>query len=312
MKVQISGPAGNISKDLNALGKSIVTFGRQPGNDIIINSDIVSRNHGRIEKRADGNWYIVDTNSKNGIFSHGQKVTEHRLGHNSMITIEGNGQTIRMQFISEKKPVQPQGPQPVRVVNQTPAPMPDGTPLAQVQENEIASIRQDKGYGFLSGNGITGTYVSVTNKNVVVKRDRGLISKRYTTESVALSDITGVKIEENKPWVLLGVGALLVIIALILLISSSGNQAIDYSSEESLFISLISLGTAYLMKALAGQAFTYGVIILLVAYFKFRKRIIIEYAGGKIKMKFKYIDYSQVVAVRDAIVDKKDSYKKVY
>lgn len=43
------------------------TLGRSPSAEIVIPADVVSREHGKLEKRSDG-WYYTDLNSKNGTF----------------------------------------------------------------------------------------------------------------------------------------------------------------------------------------------------------------------------------------------------
>jgi len=61
------------------LDKDRLTIGRSPECDIILPDRVVSRRHACIERR-DGEYFIVDDDSKNGTFVNGQPVTEpHRL-----------------------------------------------------------------------------------------------------------------------------------------------------------------------------------------------------------------------------------------
>lgn len=53
--------------DLLALGKEIVTVGRAPDNDLVINEPTVSRHHARIYRRQ-GRWVVRDLNSTSGTF----------------------------------------------------------------------------------------------------------------------------------------------------------------------------------------------------------------------------------------------------
>jgi pSer/pThr/pTyr-binding forkhead associated (FHA) protein len=55
-----------------------VSIGRAPTNDVVIDSEAVSREHARVQRRRDG-FYLVDHNSTNGSFFHGDRVTEQRL-----------------------------------------------------------------------------------------------------------------------------------------------------------------------------------------------------------------------------------------
>jgi len=59
------------------LNKDRLTIGRSPDCDIILPDRVVSRRHACIERR-DGEYYILDDNSKNGTFVNGKPVTEPR------------------------------------------------------------------------------------------------------------------------------------------------------------------------------------------------------------------------------------------
>jgi len=59
------------------LNKERLTIGRSPDCDIILPDRVVSRRHACIERR-DGEYYIVDDDSKNGTFVNGKPVTEPR------------------------------------------------------------------------------------------------------------------------------------------------------------------------------------------------------------------------------------------
>lgn len=65
----------------------MVTFGRSPECNLVLEADGVSRRHGRFVCEADGAWYVEDTRSKNGILLNGQRVTRHRLSNRDILTI---------------------------------------------------------------------------------------------------------------------------------------------------------------------------------------------------------------------------------
>jgi serine/threonine protein kinase len=50
------------------LEKELITIGRVPASDIVLESEGVSRQHARIERGPGGGWVVVDSNSTNGTF----------------------------------------------------------------------------------------------------------------------------------------------------------------------------------------------------------------------------------------------------
>ena len=67
MDIIVVDPNGNQRKyNIEAFQKEVVSFGRQPDNDIVFNYDFVSRVHGVIYREG-MQYYIEDMNSTNGI-----------------------------------------------------------------------------------------------------------------------------------------------------------------------------------------------------------------------------------------------------
>ncbi len=61
-------------------GKTSLTVGRDPGNDVVLSHPVVSRQHARIMKTGtDGEYTIEDLGSTNGTFVNGERVVEPRL-----------------------------------------------------------------------------------------------------------------------------------------------------------------------------------------------------------------------------------------
>lgn len=58
--------------------KSVVTLGRGPSNDIVIDGPQISRHHAKIERNEDG-MFLEDLGSANGTFIDGERITRARL-----------------------------------------------------------------------------------------------------------------------------------------------------------------------------------------------------------------------------------------
>lgn len=68
------------------LTDGVVTIGRKPDNDLVIDNLAVSSHHARIAK-LDDSFVIQDTGSTNGIFHNGEKVAQHTLKYGDQIMI---------------------------------------------------------------------------------------------------------------------------------------------------------------------------------------------------------------------------------
>ncbi|MGC8833974.1 MAG: FHA domain-containing protein [Armatimonadota bacterium] len=89
--VVLSGP---VSGQVFALSRDVVSLGREPGNDIVIQGDpTVSRRHAVVEMRG-GQPFIIDQGSANGTFVNGARVTEAVLNPGDEVVL---GRT-RMRF----------------------------------------------------------------------------------------------------------------------------------------------------------------------------------------------------------------------
>lgn len=66
----------------------IITIGRHPDNNVIINDPIVGRRHLQITQHDDGHFSVLDLNSTNGTFVNGKRVCgEVRLNPNDKIQV---------------------------------------------------------------------------------------------------------------------------------------------------------------------------------------------------------------------------------
>ena len=80
---QVMGPDKGRTVDLSGEKMSI---GRADGNDIVVQSEGVSRVHAFL-MQSDGSWYIRDNGSKNGILVNGQRVTESWLQNGDVVQV---------------------------------------------------------------------------------------------------------------------------------------------------------------------------------------------------------------------------------
>jgi ABC-type multidrug transport system ATPase subunit/pSer/pThr/pTyr-binding forkhead associated (FHA) protein len=61
------------------LGDAIVKIGRQPDNDLVINSPVVSGHHAEVIPQGSGHYQLVDRDSRNGILHEGRRVARKPL-----------------------------------------------------------------------------------------------------------------------------------------------------------------------------------------------------------------------------------------
>ncbi len=99
MDIIVVDPNGNQRKyNIEAFQKEVVSFGRQPDNDIVFNYDFVSRVHGVIYR--DGTqYYIEDMNSTNGIYVNGSRTKRAKLNMGDNIVLArslNDGSRIQM------------------------------------------------------------------------------------------------------------------------------------------------------------------------------------------------------------------------
>ena len=76
------------SYTLEQFQKEVVSFGRQPDNDIVLDLEFVSRIHG-VFYMEEGIWYVQDLNSTNGILVNGNRVEQYAIEEGDCICIQG-------------------------------------------------------------------------------------------------------------------------------------------------------------------------------------------------------------------------------
>lgn len=73
---------------------AVMTLGRDPANDIVVDYDAVSRRHARLDRRDTG-WEITDLGSTNGLRLHDRQVENARLTDGDVLQV---GRTVTLQF----------------------------------------------------------------------------------------------------------------------------------------------------------------------------------------------------------------------
>lgn len=72
--------------NIEAFQKEVVSFGRQPDNDIVLKHDFVSRVHGVIYQEGQS-YYVEDLDSTNGIYVNGSLIKRARIQNGDSVVI---------------------------------------------------------------------------------------------------------------------------------------------------------------------------------------------------------------------------------
>jgi ABC-type multidrug transport system ATPase subunit len=71
---------------VHAIDQTVVTIGRAPDNDVILDDLLVSRRHAILRRRGD-QWELLDSNSANGTYVNGNRITSAVLGSDDVVGI---------------------------------------------------------------------------------------------------------------------------------------------------------------------------------------------------------------------------------
>ena len=69
------------------LTKTASTIGRSKDNDIQLSNDSISAHHAEIHRRREGDFYIVDLASSNGVYVNGNRVNQLELHDGDLIEL---------------------------------------------------------------------------------------------------------------------------------------------------------------------------------------------------------------------------------
>ena len=142
--------------NLNAFGKDIVRMGRGPQydtdgtpNDIQVDPEMrtVSRGQCYFQRDDQGNWYVVDNDSKNGLYFNNQRVKSHRLNSGDQLYIGSKAENrlvIAFTYVPQRSAgrpsaVRPQEPRPRadRIPGERPQPQDQrGTRIPEYNETD--------------------------------------------------------------------------------------------------------------------------------------------------------------------------------
>jgi hypothetical protein len=110
---QLTWLNGNAANGVTLLSRSIVV-GREPNRcDVLLDSDMVSRQHARIVPADDGHVELIDLNSSNGTFVNGRRVTGVHLSDGDRIGF-GSAEETHCVFRAAT---------PARAADEVPAPV---------------------------------------------------------------------------------------------------------------------------------------------------------------------------------------------
>lgn len=79
--------------ELTSFNKPVITFGREADNDIVLESRLVSRHHGRF-CFIGGAWFIEDMNSLNGLIYNNASITRRNICDGDFIRIDDGVETV--------------------------------------------------------------------------------------------------------------------------------------------------------------------------------------------------------------------------
>lgn len=86
------------SYDLEQFHKEVISFGRQPDNDIVLDYDFISRVHG-VFYQDNGSWCVEDLDSTNGVYMNGCKIKRQQLRTDDVVTISGKHSNDILEMI---------------------------------------------------------------------------------------------------------------------------------------------------------------------------------------------------------------------
>lgn len=85
-----------------SIDKNVITIGRSPDNDIVLNNIKVSRRHAKLEK-VGNEWYLEDLGSANKTYVNSKPIKKTKITLNDVITIGGVPLSLENLFKSKKQ-----------------------------------------------------------------------------------------------------------------------------------------------------------------------------------------------------------------
>ena len=96
-QLTVHWPGGSFDAPLR---DATITLGRAPDRGIVVPSDLVSLHHAILQRIADGNYQIVDDESRNGLWVDGKAAQRHTLRDQDVVTIGAalGGEAVTLQY----------------------------------------------------------------------------------------------------------------------------------------------------------------------------------------------------------------------
>jgi phage tail-like protein len=138
MQLRVTGP-DEFSQTL-LLPVGMITIGRQAGNSLVLESQLISRKHAQIETTAGGSQ-VTDLGSANGTLVNGERLAPNvpmALAHGAVIEVGPFRLAYEQIRVAPAKVVE----QPVVVAERPVAPQPQEIPVAPPPESMAPSTRQ--------------------------------------------------------------------------------------------------------------------------------------------------------------------------
>lgn len=89
----------------------IISIGRNPDNDLVINESFISAHHAQLIMDTEGKWFIHDLQSSNGIFVNGERITgATRVNEHDQILLGGHLLPWKQLYCQYNQPVMKKQP----------------------------------------------------------------------------------------------------------------------------------------------------------------------------------------------------------
>lgn len=153
--------------------------------------------------------------------------------------------------------------------------------FVNADEQLVATLKNGRAANILSGEGFRNEDAVITNRRLYYNHTDGLINTKRVERKIDIKDITGTRIEDNQPRMLLILAALMGVIGLFTAINGSG---------EGFMICLL-------------WAVIFGVSYILAV----KKHLRIDYAGGYVSFSVKNYSMENVQEFQRCIHALKDT-----
>ncbi len=132
--------SGKASGQAHPLTRALV-LGRQKGVDVLVDDIGASREHAKVFQQ-DGDWFVIDLNSRNGTKVNGSRITRWRLHHGDEIAIGTTVARFDAPELAAKAPPAAAAPPPPPAARPAPGAAPASPPPAARGPSAIERERE--------------------------------------------------------------------------------------------------------------------------------------------------------------------------